>query len=198
MNNAWASLRGQRPPAKQRILHAVEVITRGEERGKDRRLKDRSTEELIRAEDPGCGQSRRHSDGKHRHRAIQPCDAVTTGRGRYRNAHGHRGRPPPAHDGHPAPRQTAQWRAIIRQDRSPQRPGEHGADVVWRRAASLGRAMYHGHSQLVKPRNPYTNSIISSRGRRLRWIFPLISAIFYASKRIPPPSSCKTKAVPYE
>jgi len=46
------------------------------------------------------------------HRETRPCDAVPTGRGRCRSARAHRGQPQPTHDGHLAPLQTVQWRAI--------------------------------------------------------------------------------------
>ena len=135
------AFRGQRPPAQQGTRQAVQVVRRREVRGEDRRLRDRPKEELIRRGDPGCGQDCRHSDGKHQHRASRPCDAVTTGRGRCQSARAHRGQPRLIHGAHPEQRQTEQWRAIIGQGRSPQRPEARREDVVWKRVESL-RARY--------------------------------------------------------
>ena len=135
--NATACDRAVRRQPSQNGGDRNDVISCGEERGKDQAWRVRRKAERSLLEVPADRRAPAPSGEERRHRETQPCDAVTTGRGRCQSARGHRGQPQPTHGAHPGQRQTEQWRAIIGQGLPPQCPEESGADVVWKSAESL-------------------------------------------------------------
>lgn len=132
---------GSRRQPSQNGVNRNDVTSCGEGREKDQGWRVRKQGELRPPEAPADQQVPVPSGEERRHQESRLCDAGPTGRGRCRNAHAHRGQPPPTRGGHPAPLQTVQKRATGRQDQSPSCSEVDKTSGVWSRV-ELSRASY--------------------------------------------------------